>query len=91
MAPAPFRDRGQNLRDLPRSRGDNYSLSDRNPFGVKLRRLSPKSARCSTRNSGLSPPSGSDPAKFYLLTTADQITATFQTIGTNLTKLRVAQ
>jgi|ERR1041385_1023800 len=29
----------------------------------------------------------SDPAKFYLLTTADQITATFQTIGTNLTKL----
>jgi len=33
----------------------------------------------------------SDPAKFYLLTTADQITATFQTIGTNLTKLRVAQ
>jgi Flp pilus assembly protein TadG len=33
----------------------------------------------------------SDPAKFYLLTSADQITATFQTIGTNLTKLRVAQ
>jgi len=27
---------------------------------------------------------------FYLLTTADQITATFQQIGTNLTKLRVA-
>jgi hypothetical protein len=26
-----------------------------------------------------------------LLTSADQITATFQTIGTNLTKLRVAQ
>ena len=33
----------------------------------------------------------SDPAKFFLLTSADQITATFQTIGTNLTKLRVAQ
>jgi hypothetical protein len=33
----------------------------------------------------------SDPAKFYLLTTADQITATFEKIGTNLTKLRVAQ
>ncbi|HET9414364.1 MAG TPA: hypothetical protein VFO74_09575 [Pseudolabrys sp.] len=33
----------------------------------------------------------SDPAKFYLLTSADQITATFNTIGTNLTKLRVAQ
>ena len=33
----------------------------------------------------------SDSAKFYLLTTADQITATFETIGTNLTKLRVAQ
>jgi hypothetical protein len=27
---------------------------------------------------------------FYLLTSADQITATFQQIGTNLTKLRVA-
>ena len=27
---------------------------------------------------------------FYLLTSADQVTATFQTIGTNLTKLRVA-
>jgi Flp pilus assembly protein TadG len=33
----------------------------------------------------------SDPEKFYLLTQADQMTATFQTIGTNLTKLRVAQ
>lgn len=33
----------------------------------------------------------SDPAKSYLLTSADQITATFNTIGTNLTKLRVAQ
>ena len=33
----------------------------------------------------------SDPSKFFLLTTADQITATFQEIGTNLTKLRVAQ
>jgi hypothetical protein len=29
--------------------------------------------------------------KFYLLTSADQMTATFNTIGTNLTKLRVAQ
>ena len=29
--------------------------------------------------------------KFYLLTAADQMTATFNTIGTNLTKLRVAQ
>jgi Flp pilus assembly protein TadG len=33
----------------------------------------------------------SDPAKFYLLTSADQITATFKAIGSNLTKLRVAQ
>jgi Flp pilus assembly protein TadG len=33
----------------------------------------------------------SDSSKFFLLTTADQITATFQEIGTNLTKLRVAQ
>ena len=33
----------------------------------------------------------SDSDKFYLLTSADQMTATFQTIGTNLTKLRVAQ
>jgi len=33
----------------------------------------------------------SDPAKFYLLTSADQMTATFNAIGTNLTKLRVAQ
>jgi hypothetical protein len=30
-------------------------------------------------------------AGFSLLTTADQITATFEKIGTNLTKLRVAQ
>ena len=29
--------------------------------------------------------------KFYLLTSADQMTANFNTIGTNLTKLRVAQ
>jgi Flp pilus assembly protein TadG len=33
----------------------------------------------------------SDPKKFFHLTSADQITATFQEIGTNLTKLRVAQ
>jgi Flp pilus assembly protein TadG len=33
----------------------------------------------------------SDPSKFYLLTSASQMTATFQTIGTNLTKLRLAQ
>ena len=33
----------------------------------------------------------SDSSKFYLLTAADQMTATFTTIGTNLTKLRVAQ
>ena len=33
----------------------------------------------------------SDSSKFYLLTSADQMTATFTTIGTNLTKLRVAQ
>ena len=32
-----------------------------------------------------------DPSMFYLLTTAGQMTATFATIGTNLTKLRVAQ
>ena len=31
------------------------------------------------------------PDMFYLLTSADQVTATFTTIGTNLTKLRVAQ
>ncbi len=31
-----------------------------------------------------------DPSMFYLLTSADQVTATFNTIGTNLTKLRVA-
>ena len=30
------------------------------------------------------------PDKFYLLTSADQVTATFNTIGSNLTKLRVA-
>jgi len=29
--------------------------------------------------------------KFYLLTSADQMTATFNAIGTKLTKLRVAQ
>ena len=29
--------------------------------------------------------------KFYLLTSADQMTATLDTIGTNLTNLRVAQ
>ncbi|MGA9456042.1 MAG: pilus assembly protein TadG-related protein [Pseudolabrys sp.] len=33
----------------------------------------------------------SDPKKFFHLTSADQMTATFQEIGTNLTKLRVAQ
>jgi hypothetical protein len=33
----------------------------------------------------------SDPKKFWHLTSADQMTATFQSIGTNLTKLRVAQ
>jgi hypothetical protein len=33
----------------------------------------------------------SSPQKFFLLTSADQMTATFNTIGTNLTKLRVAQ
>jgi uncharacterized protein YegL len=33
----------------------------------------------------------SDPKKFFHLTSADQTTATFQEIGTNLTKLRVAQ
>jgi len=33
----------------------------------------------------------SDPDKFYLLTQPDQMTATFNKIGTNLTKLRVAQ
>jgi Flp pilus assembly protein TadG len=32
----------------------------------------------------------SSPDKFYLLTSADQVTATFNTIGSNLTKLRVA-
>ncbi len=33
----------------------------------------------------------SDSNKFFHLTSADQMTATFQEIGTNLTKLRVAQ
>jgi Flp pilus assembly protein TadG len=33
----------------------------------------------------------SDPQKFFHLTSADQMTATFEAIGTNLTKLRVAQ
>ena len=33
----------------------------------------------------------SDPKKFFHLTSADQMTATFQEVGTNLTKLRVAQ
>ena len=33
----------------------------------------------------------SDSSKFFLLTSAGQMTATFNTIGTNLTKLRVAQ
>ena len=33
----------------------------------------------------------SDSSKFWHLTSADQMTATFETIGTNLTKLRVAQ
>ena len=32
-----------------------------------------------------------DSSKFFLLTTADQIVTTFESIGTNLTKLRVAQ
>ena len=44
-------------------------------------------------NTGGDPTStcASSPEKFYLLTSADQMTATFNTIGTNLTKLRVAQ
>jgi hypothetical protein len=33
----------------------------------------------------------SDSSKFFLLTSANQIVTTFQAIGTNLTKLRVAQ
>jgi Flp pilus assembly protein TadG len=33
----------------------------------------------------------SDSSKFFLLTSADQIVTTFQTIGTNLTKLRLAK
>ena len=33
----------------------------------------------------------SDSSKFFLLTTANQIITTFNTIGTNLTKLRIAQ
>ena len=32
-----------------------------------------------------------DSSKFFLLTSADQIVTTFESIGTNLTKLRVAQ
>lgn len=32
-----------------------------------------------------------DSSKFFLLTSADQMVATFESIGTNLTKLRVAQ
>ena len=33
----------------------------------------------------------SDSSKFFLLTSADQIVTTFQKIGTNLTKLRLAK
>ena len=33
----------------------------------------------------------SDSTKFFLLTSANQIVTTFNTIGTNLTKLRIAQ
>jgi von Willebrand factor type A domain len=33
----------------------------------------------------------SDPNKFYLLTSANEMTVTFNTIGTELTKLRGAQ
>ena len=33
----------------------------------------------------------SDVSKFFLLTSANQIVTTFNTIGTNLTKLRIAQ
>ena len=32
-----------------------------------------------------------DPTKFFLLTSANQIVTTFNPIGTNLTKLRIAQ
>jgi len=32
-----------------------------------------------------------DSTKFFLLTSASQIITTFNTIGTNLTKLRIAQ
>jgi hypothetical protein len=40
-------------------------------------------------NYGRQPPISTD--KFYLLTSADQMTATFYTIDTDLTKLSVAQ
>ncbi|HTQ82340.1 MAG TPA: TadE/TadG family type IV pilus assembly protein [Pseudolabrys sp.] len=43
------------------------------------------------QNCAGSPGKYPDSSKFYLLTQANQITATFNSIGTNLTKLRVAK
>jgi hypothetical protein len=44
-----------------------------------------------TTPSNTSPRKFPDPAKFFLLTSADQIITTFDKIGTELTKLRIAQ
>ncbi len=43
------------------------------------------------KNCAGSPDKFPDPDKFFLLTSADQIITTFDAIGTNLTKLRIAQ
>jgi Flp pilus assembly protein TadG len=43
------------------------------------------------QNCAGSPGKFPDPDNFYLLTSADQIITAFKTIGTNLTKLRIAQ
>ena len=43
------------------------------------------------KNCASSPDAFPDPSKFFLLTSADQIVTTFDAIGTNLTKLRVAE
>ena len=43
------------------------------------------------KNCAGSPKKFPDPEKFFLLTSANQIITTFDAIGTNLTKLRIAQ
>ena len=43
------------------------------------------------KNCAGSPKKFPDPKKFFLLTSANQIITTFDAIGTDLTKLRIAQ